>query len=137
MCFCLWRGSCVHLIWCRLLRQRFRWCLGIARDEYGANLPAGRIGKSLIFKVKDVMKIQGELPVCKEDMIMDQLVELTSKGCGCLYVFIYKLFQLFHYFFIFSDVTIVYQRDILLLYTCTSTNLKIIIQFLVYFELVY
>lgn len=59
----------------------------LSRDEYAANHPAGRIGKSLIFKVKDVMKKQNELPVCKEgDLIMDQLVELTSKGCGCLLV---------------------------------------------------
>ena len=33
------------------------------------------------------MKKQDELPVCKEgDLIMDQLVELISKGCGCLLV---------------------------------------------------
>ncbi|KAM7482348.1 hypothetical protein LguiB_006931 [Lonicera macranthoides] len=59
----------------------------LSRNEYAANHPAGRIGKSLIFKVKDVMKKQEELPVCREgDLIMDQLVELTSKGCGCLLV---------------------------------------------------
>ncbi|GFZ05959.1 sugar isomerase (SIS) family protein [Actinidia rufa] len=59
----------------------------LTKDEYAVNHPAGRIGKSLIFKVKDVMKKQEELPVCKEgDLIMDQLVELTSKGCGCLLV---------------------------------------------------
>ncbi|WCJ38309.1 Arabinose 5-phosphate isomerase KdsD [Euphorbia peplus] len=59
----------------------------LSRDEYAANHPAGRIGKSLIFKVKDVMKKQDELPICREqDLIMDQLVELTSKGCGCLLV---------------------------------------------------
>ncbi|KAF8392181.1 hypothetical protein HHK36_022523 [Tetracentron sinense] len=51
----------------------------LTQDEYAANHPAGRIGKSLIFKE--------ELPVCRErDLIMDQLVELTSKGCGCLLV---------------------------------------------------
>lgn len=33
------------------------------------------------------MKKQDELPVCRaHDLIMDQLVELTSKGCGCLLV---------------------------------------------------
>ncbi|KAL0706964.1 hypothetical protein Bca4012_073390 [Brassica carinata] len=57
----------------------------LTKEEYGANHPAGRIGKSLIFKVKDVMKKKEELPVCKEgDLVMDQLVELTSKGCGTL-----------------------------------------------------
>ncbi|XP_041003218.1 probable arabinose 5-phosphate isomerase isoform X2 [Juglans microcarpa x Juglans regia] len=59
----------------------------LTKEEYAANHPAGRIGKSLIFKVKDLMKKQDELPVCREeDLIMDQLVELTSKGCGCLLV---------------------------------------------------
>ncbi|KAJ6850380.1 putative arabinose 5-phosphate isomerase [Iris pallida] len=59
----------------------------LTRDEYAANHPAGRIGKSLIFKVRDVMKRNGEVPLCREgDMIMDQLTELTSKGCGCLLV---------------------------------------------------
>ncbi|KAL2942695.1 putative arabinose 5-phosphate isomerase [Bienertia sinuspersici] len=59
----------------------------LSKEEYAANHPAGKIGKSLIFKVKYVMKKQQELPVCKEgDLIMDQLVELTSGGCGCLLV---------------------------------------------------
>lgn len=59
----------------------------LTKEQYAANHPAGRIGKHLIFKVKDVMKKEDELPVCKEgDMIMEQLVELTSKGCGCLLV---------------------------------------------------
>lgn len=38
-------------------------------------------------QVRDVMKKDEELPICREsDLIMDQLVELTSKGCGCLLV---------------------------------------------------
>ncbi|KAK7245359.1 hypothetical protein RIF29_40199 [Crotalaria pallida] len=59
----------------------------LSKEEYAGNHPAGKIGKSLIFKVKDVMKKEDELPICREsDLIMDQLVELTSKGCGCLLV---------------------------------------------------
>ncbi|CAA2981077.1 probable arabinose 5-phosphate isomerase [Olea europaea subsp. europaea] len=59
----------------------------LSKKEYAVNHPAGRIGKSLIFKVKDLMKKKEKLPVCREgDLIMDQLVELTSKGCGCLLV---------------------------------------------------
>jgi arabinose-5-phosphate isomerase len=59
----------------------------LTREQYAVNHPAGRIGKRLIFRVQDVMKRQDELPLCKEnDLIMDQLVELTSKGCGCLLV---------------------------------------------------
>ncbi|OIW05057.1 hypothetical protein TanjilG_02764 [Lupinus angustifolius] len=59
----------------------------LSKEEYAGNHPAGKIGKSLIFKVKDVMKKEDELPICREsDLIMDQLMELTSKGCGCLLV---------------------------------------------------
>ncbi|PKA51449.1 putative arabinose 5-phosphate isomerase [Apostasia shenzhenica] len=59
----------------------------LTKEQYAGNHPAGKIGKSLIFKVKDLMKKQEDLPLCKErDMIMDQLTELTSKGCGCLLV---------------------------------------------------
>lgn len=59
----------------------------LTREQYALNHPAGRIGKRLIFRVQDVMKKPDELPLCKEnDLIMDQLMELTSKGCGCLLV---------------------------------------------------
>ncbi|XP_073135432.1 probable arabinose 5-phosphate isomerase [Henckelia pumila] len=62
----------------------------LSKEEYAANHPAGRIGKTLIFKVKDLMKKGEELPICREgDLIMDQLVELSSKGCGCLLVIDY------------------------------------------------
>ncbi|GAB2229201.1 hypothetical protein Droror1_Dr00023338 [Drosera rotundifolia] len=48
----------------------------LTREEYAANHPAGRIGKSFIFKEKDVMKRGEELPLCREgDLIMDQLCE--------------------------------------------------------------
>eukprot|EP00249_Psilotum_nudum_P028906 c38901_g1_i1 orf=238-1263(+) len=59
----------------------------LTREEYALNHPAGRIGKHLIFRVQDIMKKEDAVPFCKEnDLIMDQLVELTSKGCGCLIV---------------------------------------------------
>ncbi|MED6111270.1 putative arabinose 5-phosphate isomerase, variant 2 [Stylosanthes scabra] len=45
------------------------------------------VGDKIENEVKDLMKKEDELPICKEsDLIMDQLVELTSKGCGCLFV---------------------------------------------------
>ncbi|XP_054792527.1 probable arabinose 5-phosphate isomerase [Prosopis cineraria] len=53
----------------------------LSKEQYASNHPAGRIGKSLIFKVKDVMNKQNELPICRVgDLIMDRLVVLTSKG---------------------------------------------------------
>ncbi|BFI27604.1 arabinose-5-phosphate isomerase [Marchantia polymorpha subsp. ruderalis] len=59
----------------------------LTKEEYASNHPAGRIGKRLIFKVEDVMKRGEELPLCREDdLIMEQLVELSVKSCGCLIV---------------------------------------------------
>ncbi|MCO5582291.1 hypothetical protein L7F22_036183 [Adiantum nelumboides] len=59
----------------------------MTKEQYALNHPAGRIGKRLILKVQDVMKKGHEVPICKEnDLLMEQLVELTSKGCGCLIV---------------------------------------------------
>ncbi|KAK8923651.1 putative arabinose 5-phosphate isomerase [Platanthera zijinensis] len=60
---------------------------GLTKEQFEPNHPARKIGKSLLFKVKDLMKKEGDLPLSKEgDMIVDQLSELTSKGCGCLLV---------------------------------------------------
>ncbi|KAI5074452.1 hypothetical protein GOP47_0010413 [Adiantum capillus-veneris] len=59
----------------------------MTKEQYALNHPAGRIGKRLILRVHDVMKKEQEVPICKEnDLLMEQLVELTSKGCGCLIV---------------------------------------------------
>ncbi|KAJ7552488.1 hypothetical protein O6H91_06G057300 [Diphasiastrum complanatum] len=59
----------------------------LTKEQYALNHPAGRIGKRLIFRVQDVMKKDNEIPLCKEDdLIMEQLLELSVKGCGCLIV---------------------------------------------------
>ncbi|GKV01824.1 hypothetical protein SLEP1_g14344 [Rubroshorea leprosula] len=78
----------------------------LTKEDYTANHLLGGLGKArssrkmlslhyclqsasqnMLCNVKDVMKKQDELPICREgDMITDQLVELTSKGCGCLLV---------------------------------------------------
>ena len=56
-------------------------------DQYRLNHPAGKIGKRLTIKVRDLM-ITGEgIPLCRpEDKLVDELVELSNKKCGCLVV---------------------------------------------------
>lgn len=59
----------------------------LTMDEYAMNHPAGRIGKRLILKVGDVMKVAKDLPTCSPDAtLMNELVNLSAKGCGCLLV---------------------------------------------------
>ncbi len=60
---------------------------GFSLEEYADNHPAGSIGKQITFTVRDLMKQQDELPTCKpEDKLMDVIVELSNKRCGCLMV---------------------------------------------------
>ncbi|KAE8671071.1 putative arabinose 5-phosphate isomerase [Hibiscus syriacus] len=104
-------STAMHMVFGDTVAIALMGARNLSKEQYAANHPAGRIGKSLILikiwfsdqffstkcnffglrdsgsLVKDIMKKQVELPVCKEgDLIMDQLLELTSKGCGCLLV---------------------------------------------------
>ena len=59
----------------------------LSKDEYAMNHPAGRIGKRLMLGVSDVMISGNKLPIVKPDTkVVDTLVELSSKGCGCVLV---------------------------------------------------
>ncbi|KAJ8563318.1 hypothetical protein K7X08_031770 [Anisodus acutangulus] len=54
---------------------------------FGDTVAIALMGAMNLSREEDVMKKKEELPICKEqDFVMDQLVELTSKGCGCLLV---------------------------------------------------
>lgn len=58
----------------------------LTKDQYAMNHPAGRIRKRLILRVADVAK-QNDIPLVTGDMkVMDILVELSSKGKGCVLV---------------------------------------------------
>jgi arabinose-5-phosphate isomerase len=56
-------------------------------DQYALNHPAGRIGKRITVKVEDLMLKEKSIPVCRpEDKLVESLVELSNKKCGCLLV---------------------------------------------------
>ncbi len=56
-------------------------------DQYALNHPAGGIGKMIAEKVEDIMSKGDELPLCKKDhLVREVLVELSEKRCGCLLV---------------------------------------------------
>merc|ERR1712226_1436012 len=59
----------------------------LTQDEYAMNHPAGRIGKRLILRVSDVMLTGDKVPkVAGHLKVVDTLVELSGKGCGCVIV---------------------------------------------------
>lgn len=56
-------------------------------NDFASLHPAGRLGKRLTMKVKDLM-LQGDaVPICKPDeLLVDTLVELSNKQCGCVLI---------------------------------------------------
>lgn len=56
-------------------------------DQYALNHPSGRIGKRITLKVKDLMLTDAQIPLCSpESKLVDVLVELSNKRCGCVLV---------------------------------------------------
>lgn len=56
-------------------------------DEYATNHPAGQIGKRTSLRVEDLMIKGTNIPCCSPDSkLVDTLVELSKKRCGCVLV---------------------------------------------------
>jgi arabinose-5-phosphate isomerase len=56
-------------------------------DQYALNHPSGRIGKRITMKVEDLMLTGSSIPLCRpQDKLVDTLVELSNKRCGCVLV---------------------------------------------------
>lgn len=56
-------------------------------DEYATNHPAGQIGKRTTMRVEDIMIKGINIPFCTpECKLVDTLVELSQKKCGCVLV---------------------------------------------------
>lgn len=61
--------------------------IGITREQYALNHPAGRIGKRLTVKVKDIMKDLTHLAICSSNQkLIDQISNMSAMKCGCLLI---------------------------------------------------
>lgn len=55
--------------------------------QYAESHPAGRIGKRNTLKVRDLMLKGQQIPLCgPESTLVDTLVELSNKQCGCVLI---------------------------------------------------
>jgi arabinose-5-phosphate isomerase len=60
---------------------------GFGVDEYALNHPSGLIGRKISTRVRDLMKQGEEIPLCfPSDRLVDVIVELSNKKCGCLLI---------------------------------------------------
>jgi arabinose-5-phosphate isomerase len=56
-------------------------------SDYALNHPSGTIGKKMTLTVDDLMFKGDHIPLCRpEDRLVDVLVELSNKKCGCLII---------------------------------------------------
>lgn len=80
--------SCeIQLIFGDLLAVAFMQAKKVTLEEFAENHPAGRIGKRLSLKVKDLMLTGKKLPIAKpQEPLVEVLIELTDKRCGCLLI---------------------------------------------------
>lgn len=77
----------VQLIFGDILAVALMQKRDLTLHEFALNHPAGKIGKRLSLKVDDLMLKGDKIPFCsREDKLMDVLVELSEKRCGCLLV---------------------------------------------------
>lgn len=80
-------SSAIQMIFGDVLATALMELKDLKLEEYRVNHPAGRIGKRMTLKVKDLMLRGDAIPFCKpDDRVMDILVNLSNKRCGCMVV---------------------------------------------------
>lgn len=80
-------SAAIQLIFGDVLTIALMRTKNFSLSDYALNHPAGRIGKRISLKVKDLMITGKRLPSCHPDAsLVSILGELSSKGCGCILV---------------------------------------------------
>jgi arabinose-5-phosphate isomerase len=80
-------SSALQLILGDILVVALMHLQGFKLESYAKNHPSGRIGKRITYLVDDLMLKGEELPFCRpDDSITDVLLELSNKRCGCVLV---------------------------------------------------
>ncbi len=80
-------SSEVQLLFGDLLAAALMRAKGFNLDNYVHNHPSGAIGKKMTLQVKDLMLSESDIPLCApEQKLLEILVELSNKKCGCLIV---------------------------------------------------
>ena len=80
-------STAVQLLFGDFLAVTLMQLKGFSFEQYALNHPAGTIGKKTTLRVKDLMIKGEEIPRCNpSEKLIDKIVELSNKKCGCLLV---------------------------------------------------
>ena len=77
-------STVVQLLFGDLVTVALMRAKNVSIDTFVGNHPAGRVGKRMTLRVKDLMLWGEALPCARaHDRLVDVLVELSNKTCGC------------------------------------------------------
>jgi arabinose-5-phosphate isomerase len=77
----------IQLIFGDILAVALMQAKSFSLGDYAQTHPLGTIGKKTTLTVNDLMLQDDQLPLCGEqDRLVDVLVELSNKKCGCLFI---------------------------------------------------
>jgi arabinose-5-phosphate isomerase len=80
-------STAIQLLFGDLLAMALMRQKNFSLEDYAGNHPSGAIGRKITLTVRDLMKTGGDLPICRKgDRLVDVIVELSDKKCGCLLV---------------------------------------------------
>jgi len=84
-------STAIQLIFGDILAVALMKAKEFSLAEYAIAHPSGAIGKKMTLLVDDIMIKGDNIPLCHpEDRLVDVLVELSNKKCGCLLVVDHK-----------------------------------------------
>jgi arabinose-5-phosphate isomerase len=80
-------SAAVQMIFGDIIAVALMKAKNFSLDQYALNHPGGAIGKLISERVKEIMAADEELPICKpNDLLKDVLVDLSKKRLGCLLI---------------------------------------------------
>lgn len=80
-------SAVIHMIFGDVMAIALMTYKKFGLDEYAMNHPAGKIGRRLILRVKDLMLVGSNIPSCGlKDTLGATLEELSNKKCGCILI---------------------------------------------------
>lgn len=78
-------STAVQLLFGDVLAMALMKEKGFSLEDYAGNHPSGAIGRKITLTVEELMKKGEEMPLCSGgDRLLDKIVELSDKKCGCL-----------------------------------------------------
>ncbi|MCB1136053.1 MAG: KpsF/GutQ family sugar-phosphate isomerase [Chlamydiia bacterium] len=80
-------SAAIQMIFGDILTVALMQVRNFSLDDYALNHPAGRIGRRITTRVRDLMHKRTHTPICRSHQrLLEVLPDLSARGCGCMLV---------------------------------------------------